>query len=151
MGFCERHLRIAGAVFVLRACAIGRGAIVNRKARRFLPSGAQHSARASILAFLACALLRSHHRRRETNRGFHVRHRSRACAGDIWYEECKLLKQELEQRFNVEIADEALREAVRVQRACEQAGVPYMKLETDYSTNDAGQVETRLGAFIEML
>ncbi len=42
-------------------------------------------------------------------------------------------------------------EAVRVQRACEQTGVPYMKLETDYSTNDAGQVETRLGAFIEML
>ena len=42
-------------------------------------------------------------------------------------------------------------EAVRVPRACEQAGVPYMKLETDYSTNDAGQVETRLGAFIEML
>lgn len=42
-------------------------------------------------------------------------------------------------------------EAVRVQRACEQAGVPYMKRETDYSTNDAGQVETRLGAFIEML
>ena len=40
--------------------------------------------------------------------------------------------------------------AVRVQRAYKQAGVPYMKLETDYSTNDAGQVET-LGAFIEML
>jgi len=51
----------------------------------------------------------------------------------------------------VEIADEALREAVRVQRAYKQAGVPYIKLETDYSTNDAGQVETRLGAFIEML
>nr|WP_303865469.1 2-hydroxyacyl-CoA dehydratase family protein [Senegalimassilia anaerobia] len=42
-------------------------------------------------------------------------------------------------------------EAVRMQRAYKQAGVPYMKLETDYSTNDAGQVETRLGAFIEML
>ena len=42
-------------------------------------------------------------------------------------------------------------ESVLVQRACEEAGVPYMKLETDYSTNDAGQVETRLGAFIEML
>ena len=41
--------------------------------------------------------------------------------------------------------------AVRVQRACEQAGVPYLKLETDYSTNDAGQVEICLGAFIEML
>ena len=129
------------------AARVGGGAIVEPKRRRFLPSVAQHSARASILAFLACALLRSHHRRRETNRGFHVRHRSRACAGDIWYEECKLLKQELEQRFNVEVTDEA----VRVQRACEQAGVPYMKLETDYSTNDAGQVETRLGAFVEML
>lgn len=104
-----------------------------------------------MLAFLACALLRSRHHRRETNSGFHVRHRSRACAGNIWYEECKLLKQEPEERFNVEIADEALREAVRVQRACEQAGVPYMKFETEYSTNDAGQVETRLGAFIEML
>ena len=42
-------------------------------------------------------------------------------------------------------------ESALVQRACEEAGVPYMKLETDYSTNDAGQVETRLGAFIEML
>ena len=42
-------------------------------------------------------------------------------------------------------------ESVLVQRACEEADVPYMKLETDYSTNDAGQVETRLGAFIEML
>ncbi len=42
-------------------------------------------------------------------------------------------------------------EAVRMQRAYKQAGVPYMKLKTDYSTNDAGQVETRLGAFIEML
>ena len=42
-------------------------------------------------------------------------------------------------------------ESVLVQRACEEADVPYMKLETDYSMNDAGQVETRLGAFIEML
>lgn len=42
-------------------------------------------------------------------------------------------------------------EAVKVQAACEERGVPYLKLETDYSTNDAGQVETRLAAFIEML
>ena len=42
-------------------------------------------------------------------------------------------------------------ESVRVQQACEEHDVPYMKLETDYSTNDQGQVETRLGAFIEML
>ena len=42
-------------------------------------------------------------------------------------------------------------ESVRVQQACEENDVPYMKLETDYSTNDQGQVETRLGAFIEMI
>ena len=42
-------------------------------------------------------------------------------------------------------------ESVKVAAACEEAGVPYMKLETDYSTNDSGQIETRLAAFIEML
>lgn len=30
-------------------------------------------------------------------------------------------------------------------------GIPYMKLETDYSQSDAGQLETRIAAFIEML
>ena len=29
--------------------------------------------------------------------------------------------------------------------------IPYMKLETDYSQSDAGQLETRIAAFIEML
>ena len=42
-------------------------------------------------------------------------------------------------------------ESVRVARACEEADIPYIKFETDYSTNDQGQVETRLGAFIEMI
>lgn len=42
-------------------------------------------------------------------------------------------------------------ESVRVAQACEERGIPYMKLETDYSTGDQGQVETRLGAFIEMV
>lgn len=42
-------------------------------------------------------------------------------------------------------------ESVKVAAACEEAGVPYLKLETDYSLGDLGQVETRLGAFIEMI
>ena len=29
--------------------------------------------------------------------------------------------------------------------------IPYMRLETDYSQSDAGQLETRVAAFIEML
>ena len=33
----------------------------------------------------------------------------------------------------------------------EELGVPYLKLETDYSTTDSGQIETRIAAFIEIL
>lgn len=33
----------------------------------------------------------------------------------------------------------------------EKNGIPYMKLETDYSSGDTGQIETRLAAFIEMV
>ena len=33
----------------------------------------------------------------------------------------------------------------------EELGVPYLKLETDYSTTDSGQIETRVAAFIEIL
>jgi benzoyl-CoA reductase/2-hydroxyglutaryl-CoA dehydratase subunit BcrC/BadD/HgdB len=36
-------------------------------------------------------------------------------------------------------------------RMVEDMGVPYLKLETDYSTTDSGQIETRIAAFIEML
>ena len=42
-------------------------------------------------------------------------------------------------------------EANYMQRMCEEEGIPSMKLETDYSTTDSGQIETRLAAFIEML
>lgn len=42
-------------------------------------------------------------------------------------------------------------ESARVQAACEERKIPYLKLETDYSTGDIGQIETRIAAFIEML
>ena len=42
-------------------------------------------------------------------------------------------------------------ESAHAQQAIEAAGLPYMKLETDYSAGDSGQLETRLAAFIEML
>ena len=42
-------------------------------------------------------------------------------------------------------------EAARMGRAVEEHGVPYMKLETDYSAADSGQLATRIAAFIEML
>ena len=42
-------------------------------------------------------------------------------------------------------------ESALMQRAVEDAGIPYMKLETDYSESDMGQISTRLAAFIEIL
>ena len=42
-------------------------------------------------------------------------------------------------------------ESALMQKACEEAGLPYMKIETDYSQGDAGQIDTRIAAFIETL
>ena len=38
-----------------------------------------------------------------------------------------------------------------VQKALEAEGIPYLGLETDYADNDAEQLKTRIGAFLEML
>ncbi|MDO4501771.1 MAG: double-cubane-cluster-containing anaerobic reductase [Coriobacteriia bacterium] len=45
--------------------------------------------------------------------------------------------------FNVE--SELMRQRM------EDAGIPYLKIETDYAPNDQGQIDTRIAAFIEML
>ena len=42
-------------------------------------------------------------------------------------------------------------ETANMKRACNDVDTPYMALETDFSTSDAGQIKTRLEAFIEML
>ncbi len=42
-------------------------------------------------------------------------------------------------------------EAVKMQQVMEDAGVPYLKIETDYSASDSGQLETRIAAFIETI
>ncbi|MBR3165814.1 MAG: 2-hydroxyacyl-CoA dehydratase [Lachnospiraceae bacterium] len=42
-------------------------------------------------------------------------------------------------------------ESELMKNMCEEEGIPYMKLETDYSPSDSGQIETRIAAFIEML
>ena len=35
--------------------------------------------------------------------------------------------------------------------ALEEAGIPVLDIETDYTDNDAGQLRTRIEAFVEML
>ncbi|MDO4849614.1 MAG: double-cubane-cluster-containing anaerobic reductase [Coriobacteriia bacterium] len=42
-------------------------------------------------------------------------------------------------------------ESAKMQAAVEGAGIPYMKIETDYSAGDQGQIDTRIAAFIETL
>lgn len=42
-------------------------------------------------------------------------------------------------------------EGYTVERALKEAGIPVMRIETDYTDNDAEQLRTRIGAFIEMI
>ncbi len=42
-------------------------------------------------------------------------------------------------------------ESYKTREMVEELGVPYLKLETDYSTTDSGQIETRIAAFLEIL
>ena len=42
-------------------------------------------------------------------------------------------------------------EAFTVEKAARDAGIPVLKIETDYSAEDLGQLSTRVEAFLEML
>ena len=42
-------------------------------------------------------------------------------------------------------------ESYYVKKTATAKGVPYLKIETDYSTADSGQINTRLEAFLETL
>lgn len=42
-------------------------------------------------------------------------------------------------------------EAFRAKQELEEVGVPFLYLETDYSTEDVGQLTTRIQALVEML
>ena len=44
-----------------------------------------------------------------------------------------------------------LMEAIPVEKALEQKGIPCLRIETDYSMEDAGQLKTRVEAFVEQL
>ena len=42
-------------------------------------------------------------------------------------------------------------EAVKLRQACEQRGIPFMAIESDYSPDDVGQLQTRVEAFLEQI
>ncbi|TFG47154.1 MAG: 2-hydroxyacyl-CoA dehydratase [Dehalococcoidia bacterium] len=53
--------------------------------------------------------------------------------------------------YNLQFCHTYANEAVQVDRALSEAGIPLLKIETDYSDEDAGQLKTRIDAFLEML
>lgn len=42
-------------------------------------------------------------------------------------------------------------EAVKLRNACEKEGIPFLAIESDYSPEDVGQLQTRIEAFIEQI
>jgi benzoyl-CoA reductase/2-hydroxyglutaryl-CoA dehydratase subunit BcrC/BadD/HgdB len=42
-------------------------------------------------------------------------------------------------------------EAVKLREACEREGIPFMAIESDYSPEDVGQLQTRIEAFLEQI
>ncbi|MDV2989861.1 MAG: double-cubane-cluster-containing anaerobic reductase [Dehalogenimonas sp.] len=53
--------------------------------------------------------------------------------------------------YNLQFCHTYANEAVQVDRALAEAGIPLLRVETDYSDEDAGQLKTRIDAFLEML
>lgn len=42
-------------------------------------------------------------------------------------------------------------EEIKVREACEREGIPYLSIESDYSPEDVGQLQTRIEAFLEQI
>ncbi len=53
--------------------------------------------------------------------------------------------------YTLQFCDPYLVESYKVEKALEEAGIPVLRIETDYSMEDVEQLKTRIEAFIEML
>ncbi len=53
--------------------------------------------------------------------------------------------------YNLQFCHTYANEAVKVERTLEEAGIPLLRIETDYSDEDAGQLRTRIEAFLEII
>jgi len=42
-------------------------------------------------------------------------------------------------------------EEIKIREACEREGIPYLAIESDYSQDDVGQLQTRIEAFLEQV
>lgn len=53
--------------------------------------------------------------------------------------------------YNLQFCHTYANEAVLVERTLEEAGIPLLRIETDYTDEDTGQLRTRIDAFLEMI
>ena len=53
--------------------------------------------------------------------------------------------------YNLQFCHTYANEAVKVERVLAKEGIPLLRIETDYSDEDAGQLRTRVDAFLEMI
>lgn len=53
--------------------------------------------------------------------------------------------------YSLQFCDPYTIEAFKVEKALKDAGIPVMRVETDYSQEDVGQLKTRVEAFLEMI
>jgi benzoyl-CoA reductase/2-hydroxyglutaryl-CoA dehydratase subunit BcrC/BadD/HgdB len=53
--------------------------------------------------------------------------------------------------YGLQFCQPYLMESIPVEKALKESGLPALRLETDYSTEDAGQLRTRVEAFVEQL
>jgi benzoyl-CoA reductase/2-hydroxyglutaryl-CoA dehydratase subunit BcrC/BadD/HgdB len=53
--------------------------------------------------------------------------------------------------YSIQFCTPYLIEAFKVRKVAETMGIPFLRIETDYSMEDIGQLKTRIGAFLEMI
>ncbi len=53
--------------------------------------------------------------------------------------------------YGLQFCQPYLMEAIPVEKALEEKSIPCLRIETDYSMEDVGQLKTRVEAFVEQL
>jgi len=53
--------------------------------------------------------------------------------------------------YGLQFCQPYIAESMPVEKALEEKGIPVLRIETDYSMEDVGQLKTRVEAFIEVL
>ena len=53
--------------------------------------------------------------------------------------------------YGLQFCQPYLMESIPVEKALEEKNIPTLRIETDYSMEDVGQLKTRIEAFVEQL